>query len=157
MQSRSSKKNMFEVSIFHCPYSQFQVSNARFVVKIKHFQNFFGLKSKEVSSPSKCFLKQISNNFIYKPIKKNKEETLLRRSYSVCLKNNPCVSITDSNLMFCLKLISTKLVFVQQLKSYDILSKLLKLLKNRRNYFPIKIFLSAFQEIEMFGKIQSHA
>ncbi len=49
--------------------SKFKVSNAYYVVKNKLKELFLGLISKEVSSSSKCFIKQISKNFIYKLIK----------------------------------------------------------------------------------------
>ncbi len=39
-------------------------------LKINIYELFFGLISKEVYSPSKCLIKQISNNLIYKLIKK---------------------------------------------------------------------------------------
>ncbi len=45
-------QNMFEVSIFHCLWSQFFVLNAYFLVRNKHLRFYFRLISKEVSSPT---------------------------------------------------------------------------------------------------------
>ena len=86
MLDHSFEKNLFEVFIFDCFGSKFKVSNAYYVVKNKLKELFLGLISKEVSSSSKCFIKQISKNFIYKPIKNKAEKvkTLCKTNDRVC-------------------------------------------------------------------------